>query len=139
MSGVVEQNPVTEAFLTMLAETCRHRVFDGEAEQGATAPYYVLYELDAPPPETGLMVGAPDASAEMLFQVTAVGRSRREVSGMRDTARAATLGLVESGYLNPILPDVGSVVARRRAMSGQPMREGIVWSAADRFVLLVTV
>jgi hypothetical protein len=109
----------------------------------AESPYCIVYSIDGGG-FSGPALFAPNADAELMFQVTSAGRTRGQAQWMSDMVRRTVLARSSTGFWVSQANPTGWVVADRRPDGPTPGVdvEGSaphrVFSVPERFVVCVT-
>lgn len=145
MSNPLATSDLTTSFISMLSIATSRSVGDGEGPIGANINqgYYVVYGI----PISGdwETLSAPLLDADLVYQVTSVGKTREHCEWLADRARLTVIGRSGVGFQVPLNPPAGVSVINRRPESGlpgTPVPEGTPpnqrWSVAERFLLSIT-
>jgi hypothetical protein len=151
-SAVVGLELVTDAFITFIqtgisAPSTPRLVGDHEAPPGADLDigYAVVYTIDGGQFE-GASLWAPESEAEVVFQVTSVGRKRNQAQWIADRARLTVLSRLAAGGFQVAFPDpAGMTVTGREPEGSTPgvIPEGVapnrVYNIPERYRLHVAV
>ncbi len=106
--------PVTDALVATLAALGDFEVGDGGAPESAGSKYAVVYGL----PDNGADGPANDpwADVQHVYQITAVGQTRKQAEWVADVCRAAILN-------DPITISGRQVIQRRPLTTGPVERD----------------
>lgn len=136
---------LTSALIAMLQTATARPVGDGEVPQGFTIEqgYYIVYGI----PNDGYFDGleAAGQDADVVYQVTSVGKRRDHADWLADRARLTILARTGPTFQVAFVPPAGMKVIDRRpdsGLPGTPVSQGTPpnqrWQVAERFVLSVT-
>lgn len=106
-------------------------VGDAEAPSGVAPPYCVVYPI--PGGDTYGTLGAPNDDAELVYQVTCVGVSRKQAEWLADKALGLLAGLSITGRSVPVVSLDSAPGIQRDDTKSPPL----FW-AAPRFRLTTT-
>ena len=129
---------LTDNLLAYLRTSSGKQVGDHDAPDAPVLPYGILYVLDASDFD-GPTYADPESILRLPFQVTVVGAERTACQWLGDRIQDALVArdLVGRRLSSPDLVDLDvlDVAILGRAM---PNREGVLWSAPDRYEIAVT-
>lgn len=139
--------PVTDALVAFLAAQTGQPVgratapiqADGTPYDPAQDPYAIVWPI---PGGTSWGPGlvAPDAGAQLHYQVTSVGARSDQADWMADKVRQAMVGRTAGGQLAATLTVPGvAVLDRELSLYGGVDREGDVVSVPDSYIVHVTL
>ena len=137
-----DRRPVTEALVAFLATATGKPVGRATAPLGvdgtpAAPPFAVVYPL--PGGDTwGPVYDAPDAGAQLPYQVTSVGLRADQAEWLADKVRQAMLGRT-NGALTPLVVSGVTVLDRSITGYGGAVVDGDVVSVPDSYLVHVTV
>lgn len=136
MTTIPARRPVTDGLILMLQKAQLRPVGDGDAQWvDADLPYLVVEQVGTV--DTAGDVSHPLGMADVVWQVTAVGRNRQSAEVAMDQARAAILDKDGDGWVNDIdaLPTV--VFGRWGDGEGGMVIDENVVNVSERFRLSI--
>jgi hypothetical protein len=142
---VPDRQLVTTALVSMVASSTGKAAGDHKAPAARTVgqPYVVVYSI-AGGGFWGPGLTAPDASADLVYQLDAVGATRAQAEWMGDAVRRTLLART-NGAFQVAFPAVSGWVMADREPSGGPGGIGVegvppneVFTVAERYTLRLT-
>ena len=140
---VPDRQFITNAVIALLVTGTGKAVGDPKAPLSTAPPYSVVFSIPGGGYWGAALVG-PEADADFVYQVDAVGLRRSQAEWMADRVRRTILARPSSGSFQvTLVPPTGWAVADRVPdggpggvqVDGSPPHE--VFSVAERFVLRV--
>lgn len=148
---IAQSRPLTDALIAMLESVVsaslearaskvigdHHSPTPPQGSDNPETPYIAVYRINQM--ISGAPFGDSSSDAEVIYQLTSVGRTRAQAEGMADAGRRAILDYDGANYTNPIIPDDGQRVIRRELESAESATwAGSLCNVIERFRLDTT-
>lgn len=131
-----------DAVLTMLRKATGKQWGDDIAPGADTTVLDDPYGIVELVPGGGVIegdIGQPSSMMAIVVQLTSVARTRKGATALAARAHQAMLSMGPAGYSDPIVPAPPTLVlSRRHDSSGGVDREGPLFNAAERYVLVLS-